>query len=119
MCVCDSVQDKRPELGSESIMKLLEEVDRWIPVPERDLDKPFLFPIEDTFSIAGRGTVATGRVERGVIKKGTTAEIVGHKAKIRTTITGVLLIRAARRPELVPVLATVCHPQSVAWQTLS
>ena len=96
MCVfvCLSVfatlQGKQPELGSESIMKLLNEVDKWIPVPERDLDKPFLFPIEDTFLIPGRGTVVTGRVERGKIKKGDDAEVVGHKAKIRTTITGVL-----------------------------
>ena len=71
-------------------MKLLDAVDTWIPTPIRDMDKPFLLPVEDTFSIAGRGTVVTGRVERGVMKKGDEAEIVGFKSKIRTTITGKL-----------------------------
>lgn len=71
-------------------MKLLDAVDTWIPTPIRDMDKPFLLPVEDTFSISGRGTVVTGRVERGVMKKGDEAEIVGFKSKIRTTITGQL-----------------------------
>ena len=81
-------QGREPELGRESILKLLEHVDSWIPTPVRELDKPFLLPIEDVFSIAGRGTVTTGRVERGVMKKGEEAEIIGLKAKIKTTITG-------------------------------
>ena len=69
-------------------MKLLQTVDEWIPTPIRDMDKPFLVPVEDTFSIAGRGTVVTGRVERGTVKKGDEAEFIGYKAKIKTTITG-------------------------------
>ena len=83
-----SFQDKQPELGKNAILKLLEEVDSWIPTPVRDLDKPFLLPIEDVFSIVGRGTVTTGRVERGVMKKGDEAEIVGLNSKVKTTITG-------------------------------
>ena len=69
-------------------MKLLAAVDEWIPVPVREMDKPFLLPVEGTFSISGRGTVVTGRVERGTMKKGDEAEFVGKKAKIKTTITG-------------------------------
>ena len=69
-------------------MKLLAAVDEWIPVPMREMDKPFLLPVEGTFSISGRGTVVTGRVERGTMKKGDEAEFVGKKAKIKTTITG-------------------------------
>ena len=75
-------------MGKNAILKLLEEVDSWIPTPVRDLDKPFLLPIEDVFSIVGRGTVTTGRVERGVMKKGDEAEIVGLNSKVKTTITG-------------------------------
>lgn len=75
-------------MGRDSIIKLLEQVDSWIPTPTRDLDKPFLMPIEDVFSIVGRGTVTTGRVERGVMKKGDEAEIIGLNSKLKTTITG-------------------------------
>ena len=82
------VQDKKPELGSQSIAKLLEAVDEWIPTPMRDLDKPFLLPIEHVYSIAGRGTVVTGRIERGKIQKGQDIEIIGENAKIKTKITG-------------------------------
>ena len=81
-------QGRQPELGKDSIIKLLEQVDSWIPTPTRDLDKPFLMPIEDVFSIVGRGTVTTGRVERGVMKKGDEAEIIGLNSKLKTTITG-------------------------------
>ena len=63
-------------------------MDEWIPTPVRDLDKPFLLPVEGAFSISGRGTVVTGRVERGQFRKGDEAEFVGQKAKIKTTITG-------------------------------
>jgi len=77
-------------MGVNAIMKLLEAVDNHIPTPERQLDKPFLLPVEDVYSIAGRGTVVTGRIERGVIKKGDEVEAVGHKSKIRTTVTGIL-----------------------------
>ena len=83
-----ALEDKNPEMGRDSIIKLLEAVDEYIPTPARDLDKPFLLPIEDVFSIAGRGTVVTGRVERGVVKNGDEVEFVGHGAKTKTTITG-------------------------------
>ena len=82
------MQERNPEVGKESVMKLLAAVDEWIPVPVREMDKPFLLPVEGTFSISGRGTVVTGRVERGTMKKGDEAEFVGKKAKIKTTITG-------------------------------
>ena len=81
------------EIGAESIMKLMEEVDRYIPEPERPTDKPFLMPIEDVFSISGRGTVVTGRVERGIVKVGEEVEIVGFKDTTKTTVTGVEMFR--------------------------
>jgi len=81
------------ELGSQSIMKLMDAVDTYIPDPKRDTDKPFLMPIEDVFSISGRGTVVTGRIERGEIKVGEDIEIVGLKPTQRTTCTGVEMFR--------------------------
>ena len=75
------------------IMELMAEVDEYVPTPERDLDKPFLMPIEDVFSISGRGTVATGRVERGIVRVGDEIEIVGIKPTEKTTITGVEMFR--------------------------
>jgi elongation factor Tu len=81
------------EIGVPSVIKLLEEMDRYIPEPVRVLDKPFLLPIEDVFSISGRGTVVTGRVERGVIKVGEEVEIVGIHATTKTTCTGVEMFR--------------------------
>jgi len=75
------------------IRELIDEVDKYIPVPERDIDKPFLMPVEDIFSISGRGTVATGRVERGVVKVGEEVEIVGIKETEKTTVTGVEMFR--------------------------
>jgi len=81
------------EIGVPSVVKLLEEMDRYIPEPVRVLDKPFLLPIEDVFSISGRGTVVTGRVERGVIKVGEEVEIVGIHATTKTTCTGVEMFR--------------------------
>ncbi|KAI5854555.1 translation elongation factor Tu [Tricharina praecox] len=84
------LEDRRPELGSQKIDELLLAVDEWIPTPARDLEKPFLMPIEDVFSIAGRGTVATGRVERGLLKKGDEIELVGfNKEPIKTIVTGI------------------------------
>ena len=77
----------------ECIMKLMAEVDAYIPTPERDVDKPFLMPVEDIFTITGRGTVATGRVERGVIKMGDPVEIVGIKATRSSTVTGIEMFR--------------------------
>src|SRR5216683_2977678 len=75
-----ALEDKNPEQGEQSVLKLMAEVDRYIPQPVRDKDKPFLMPIEGVFSISGRGTVVTGRVERGIVKVGEEIEIVGLKA---------------------------------------
>jgi elongation factor Tu len=81
------------ELGEQSILKLMEAVDSYIPNPERAIDKPFIMPVEDVFSISGRGTVATGRVERGIIKVGEEVEIVGIRPTQKTTVTGVEMFR--------------------------
>ena len=88
-----ALEDKNPEKGEQSVLKLMEEVDRYIPQPARDKDKPFLMPIEDVFSISGRGTVVTGRVERGIVKVGEEIEIVGLKATTKTVVTGVEMFR--------------------------
>jgi elongation factor Tu len=80
-------------LGQEAILKLYEALDSYIPLPERDVDKPFLMPIEDIFSISGRGTVVTGRIERGVVKVGDEIEIVGIRPTQKTTVTGVEMFR--------------------------
>jgi elongation factor Tu len=90
-----ALEDKSPELGEQAILKLMEAVDAYIPQPERAKDRPFLMPVEDVFSISGRGTVVTGRVERGIIKVGEEVEIVGLKATVKTTVTGVEMFRAA------------------------
>jgi len=81
------------DLGIPSIVKLVDEMDRYIPVPKRDVDQPFLMPIEDVFSISGRGTVVTGRVDRGKVRVGEEVEIVGLKATMKTTCTGVEMFR--------------------------
>ncbi|POB00729.1 elongation factor Tu, partial [Halopseudomonas oceani] len=81
------------EIGTSAVRKLVETLDAYIPEPERAIDKPFLMPIEDVFSISGRGTVVTGRVERGIIKVGEEVEIVGIKATTKTTCTGVEMFR--------------------------
>ncbi len=88
-----ALEDRDPEIGSESITKLMEAVDTYIPQPERAVDQPFLMPVEDVFSISGRGTVATGRVERGVVNVGDELEIVGIKDTKKTTCTGVEMFR--------------------------
>jgi elongation factor Tu len=88
-----ALEGDKGELGTPSVLKLMEEVDRYIPQPTRDVDKPFLMPVEDVFSISGRGTVATGRVERGRVKVGEEIEIVGIKATTKTTVTGVEMFR--------------------------
>jgi elongation factor Tu len=82
-----------PVIGEQSILKLMEEVDKYIPQPARDKDKPFLMPIEDVFSISGRGTVVTGRVERGIVKVGEEVEIVGIRPTVKSTVTGVEMFR--------------------------
>jgi elongation factor Tu len=81
------------EYGEPSILKLMEAVDTFIPEPIRDIDRAFLMPVEDVFSIAGRGTVATGRVERGIIKVGEEIEIIGLRDTQKTTVTGVEMFR--------------------------
>ena len=88
-----ALEGKRPEIGKDAILKLMAEVDRYIPTPARAIDKPFLMPVEDVFSISGRGTVVTGRVERGIIKVGQDVEIVGLQATQKTTITGIEMFR--------------------------
>ncbi len=88
-----ALEGKNPELGKDAIIKLMEAVDASIPQPERAIDKPFLMPVEDVFSIEGRGTVVTGRVERGIVKVGEEVEIVGLKPTIKTTCTGVEMFR--------------------------
>jgi elongation factor Tu len=81
------------DLGEKSILKLAEALDSYIPTPKREIDKPFLMPVEDVFSISGRGTVVTGRIERGVIKVGEEIEIVGIKPTVKTVCTGVEMFR--------------------------
>ncbi len=88
-----ALEDSSKELGEDAIRKLMEEVDAYIPTPERPIDKPFLMPIEDVFSISGRGTVVTGRVERGIVKVGEELEIVGIRPTSKTTCTGVEMFR--------------------------
>ena len=88
-----ALEGKDEEIGVKSILSLMEEVDKYIPQPERPKDQPFLMPIEDVFSISGRGTVVTGRVERGVVKVGEEIEIVGLKDTTKTTCTGVEMFR--------------------------
>ncbi len=87
------LEDKNPEIGEEAILKLMAAVDEWIPQPDRPLDKPFLMPIEDVFSISGRGTVVTGRVETGIVKVGEEVEIVGIRDTQKTVVTGVEMFR--------------------------
>ncbi|HMM64276.1 MAG TPA: elongation factor Tu [Mesorhizobium sp.] len=88
-----ALEDSSKELGEDAVRKLMEAVDAYIPTPERPVDKPFLMPIEDVFSISGRGTVVTGRVERGIVKVGDELEIVGIRPTSKTTCTGVEMFR--------------------------
>jgi elongation factor Tu len=88
-----AMQGEDSELGTQSILKLFDALDEYIPIPERDVDKPFLMPIEDIFSISGRGTVVTGRVERGIVKVGEEVEIIGIRPTQKTTVTGVEMFR--------------------------
>ncbi|KAJ3041554.1 translation elongation factor Tu [Rhizophlyctis rosea] len=128
-----ALEGREKEIGEEAIKKLMAAVDEYIPTPERDLEKPFLMPIEDVYSIAGRGTVATGRVERGVITKGTEVEIVGFGETKKTTVTGVemfhkeldraeagdnagLLLRGIKRDELRRG-QIICKPGAITQHT--
>src|SRR3954463_8058858 len=121
------------DLGEKSIMKLAEALDAYIPTPKREIDKPFLMPVEDVFSISGRGTVVTGRVERGIVKVGDEIEIVGIRPTTKTTCTGVemfrklldegragdnvgVLLRGTKRDE-VERGQVVCKPGSITPHT--
>lgn len=84
-----ALEGKKPEIGADAIIQLLEAVDKYIPTPERDLDKPFLLPVENVYSIAGRGTVVTGRLERGKVKKGMDCEFIGYSKQFKSVITGI------------------------------
>jgi elongation factor Tu len=88
-----ALEDKNPELGKQAILKLMAAVDESIPQPERPKDRPFLMPVEDVFSISGRGTVVTGRIERGIIKVGEEIEIIGLRPTQKTVVTGVEMFR--------------------------
>src|SRR5881392_1887453 len=88
-----ALEDKDKKLGHDAILELMKNVDEYIPQPERPIDQPFLMPVEDVFSISGRGTVVTGRVERGIIKVGEEIEIVGLKETQKTVVTGVEMFR--------------------------
>ena len=88
-----ALEGRDDEIGKESIIKLMAAVDKYIPQPERALDKPFLMPVEDVFSISGRGTVVTGRIEQGIVKVGEEVEIVGIRETTKTVVTGVEMFR--------------------------
>jgi len=88
-----AVEDRDEEIGKKSIEELMAKVDEYIPAPTRELDKPFLMPVEDVFSISGRGTVVTGRVEQGIVKPGEEIEIIGLKDTVKTVCTGVEMFR--------------------------
>jgi elongation factor Tu len=90
--VC-ALEGTKPEIGHDAILELMAAVDAYIPQPERATDRPFLMPIEDVFSISGRGTVVTGRVERGIVRVGEEVEIVGIKPTVKTVVTGVEMFR--------------------------
>ena len=124
-----ALEDRDPKMGKESILKLMEAVDDYIPIPKREVDKDFLLPIEDVYSIGGRGTVVTGRVERGTVKIGDNLEICGIKKTLPTTCTGVemfhksldqgmagdnvgILLRGIKREDVVRG-QVLCKPQSV------
>jgi len=88
-----ALEDREPAIGHDAVLELMKTVDEYIPTPERPKDQPFLMPIEDVFSISGRGTVVTGRIERGIVKVGEEVEIVGIKDTQKTTVTGVEMFR--------------------------
>jgi elongation factor Tu len=89
----EALKNGDPKLGHDAVLKLMEAVDAFIPQPERPVDLPFLMPVEDVFTISGRGTVVTGRVERGIVKVGEEVEIVGIRNTRKTTVTGVEMFR--------------------------
>jgi elongation factor Tu len=128
-----ALEGDQSEIGVPSILKLVDALDEYIPEPKRDVDMPFLMPVEDVFSISGRGTVVTGRIERGVIKVGDEVEIVGIKPTQKTVVTGVemfrklldqgqagdnagLLLRGTKREE-VERGQVLCKPGSITPHT--
>jgi elongation factor Tu len=128
-----ALEDSDKKLGHEAILELMRNVDEYIPQPERPVDQPFLMPVEDVFSISGRGTVVTGRVERGIVKVGDEIEIVGIRPTTKTTCTGVemfrklldqgqagdnvgILLRGTKREE-VERGQVLCKPGSIAPHT--
>src|SRR5215203_2899666 len=128
-----ALEGDQSEIGVPAIIKLVEALDSYIPEPVRVLDKPFLMPVEDVFSISGRGTVVTGRIERGVIKVGEEIEIVGIRPTVKTTVTGIemfrklldqgqagdnagLLLRGTKRDE-VERGQVLCKPGSITPHT--
>jgi elongation factor Tu len=88
-----ALEDRNREIGRESVLRLMAAVDSYIPQPDRPKDQPFLMPIEDVFSISGRGTVVTGRIERGIVKVGEEVEIIGIRPTTKSTVTGVEMFR--------------------------
>jgi elongation factor Tu len=88
-----ALEGRDPAIGKEAILKLMEAIDTYIPLPDRPVDKPFLMPVEDVFSISGRGTVVTGRIETGIVKVGEEVEIVGLRPTVKTTCTGVEMFK--------------------------
>jgi elongation factor Tu len=88
-----AVEGRNPEIGENAVVELMNKVDEYIPTPARDIDKPFLMPVEDVFSISGRGTVVTGRIERGIVKVGEEIDIIGIKDLQKTVVTGVEMFR--------------------------
>jgi elongation factor Tu len=88
-----ALEGENSDLGIKSVVKLVEEMDKYIPVPKREVEKPFLMPVEDVFSISGRGTVVTGRIDRGIIKVNDEVEIIGLRPTVKTTCTGVEMFR--------------------------
>lgn len=84
-----ALEGKKSEIGADAIMQLLDTVDKHIPTPQRELDKPFLLPVENVYSIAGRGTVVTGRLERGKLKKGIECEFIGYTKQFKSVVTGI------------------------------
>ena len=113
--VLAALEDSNEEIGKKAVLELMAEVDKYIPQPERPIDQSFLMPIEDVFSISGRGTVVTGRVERGVVNVGDEIEIVGIKDTVKTTCTGVEMFRKLRLIAVrrVTMLVFFCAARSV------
>jgi elongation factor Tu len=109
-----ALEGDQSEIGVPAVVKLVAEMDRYIPVPKREVEKPFLMPVEDVFSISGRGTVVTGRIERGIVKVNDEIEIIGLKATQKTTCTGVEMFRKLLdRARLATTWACCCAARSV------